>query len=194
MEASWYNRCVGAAFRSEGRLLARSKWRRNYLDLRCPDCDSADLMKVALAYQEGQFHVKTRTRLRAFLFGSDGPNLIVGRAATQGVHWTQLSKVLSPPRKWSYVRLILGSLIVTLAALFAYVVFVTSSPPPVTTLPLKLYVFLAPLVFLALAFAVWRHNHLGFAKEYAQWNRSFICQRCGAVSLHDVPRSSPARP
>jgi hypothetical protein len=194
MEASWYNRCLGDAFKSDGRFLARSKGRPNYLDLRCPDCNSADLKKVSLAYQEGQVHVNTRTGLRAFLFGSDGPNLIVGRAVTQGVHRTELSKVLSPPKKWSYVRLILGSLIVTLAALFGYVVFVASSPPPVSTFPMKIYVFLAPVVFLVLAFAVWRHNHLRFPREYARWSRSFICQRCGAVSLHDVPHSSSARP
>ena len=164
------------------------------MDLRCPDCNSANLKKVSLAYQENVRHVDTRTRLRAFLFGSDGLNLIVGRAVTQGVHWTQLSKPLSPPRKRSYVRLILGSLVVTVAALFAYVVFVASSPPPVSTLPLKMYVFLAPVIFLVLVFLLWRHNHLRFPQEYARWNRSFICQRCGAVSLHDVPRSSPARP
>jgi hypothetical protein len=163
------------------------------MDLRCPDCNSGDLKRLSLAYQESVCHEDTRTRLRAFLFGRDGPNLIVGRAVTEGVHWTQLSKRLSPPRKWSYVRLILGSVVVTLAALFAYVVFVASSPPPVTTLPLKMYVSLAPVVFLALAFAVWRHNHLRFPREYARWNRSFICQRCGAVSLHDAPSSAPAR-
>jgi hypothetical protein len=163
------------------------------MELRCPDCNSANLKKVSLAYQEGVRHVDTRTRLRAFLLGSDGPNLIVGGAATQGVHWTQLSKVLSPPRKWSYVRLILGSLIVTLAALFAYIVFVASSPPPVSTLPMKMYVCLAPVVFLVLVFLFWRHNQLRFPQEFARWDRSFICQRCGAVSLHDVPRSSPAR-
>jgi fatty acid desaturase len=164
------------------------------MELRCPDCNSADLKKISLAYQENVRHVDTRTRLRAFLFGSDGPNLIVGRAVTQGVHRTQLSKLLSPPRKWSYVRLIVGFLVVTLAVLFAYVVFVASSPPPVSTLPLKMYVFLAPVFFLVLVFLFWRHNHLRSPKEYARWNRSFICQRCGAVSLHDVPLSSPARP
>jgi hypothetical protein len=105
------------------------------MDLRCPDCNSADLKKASLVYQEGQFHVKTRTRLRAFLFGNDGPSLIVGKAVTQGVHWTQLSKVLSPPRKWSYARLVLGSAVVTVAALFGYILFVASSPPPVSTLP-----------------------------------------------------------
>ena len=161
------------------------------MDLRCPDCNSADLKKVSLAYQENVRHIDTRTRLRAFLFGSDGPNLLVGRAVTQGVHWTQLSKLLSPPRKWSYVRLIVGCLMVTLAALFAYAVFVASSPPPVSTLPMKMYVFLAPVIFLVLVFVFWRHNHLRFPQEYARWNRSFICQRCGEVSLHDVPRSSP---
>jgi hypothetical protein len=163
------------------------------MELRCPDCNSADLKKVSLAYQENVRHVDTRTRLRAFLFGSDGPNLIVGRAVTQGVHWTQLSKLLSPPRKRSYVRLILGFLVVTVAALLAYIVFVASNPPPVSTLPLRMYVFLAPVIFLVLVFLLWRHNHLRFPVEYARWNRSFICQRCGAVSLHDVPRSSPAR-
>ena len=164
------------------------------MDLRCPDCNSADLKKVSLAYQENVRHVDTRTRLCAFLFGSDGPNLIVGRAVAEGVHWTQLSKLLSPPRKWSYVRLIVGILVVTLAALFAYVVFVASSPPPVSTLPLKMYVVVAPVIFLVLVFLFWRHNHLRFPQEYARWDRSFICQRCGAVSLHDVPRSSPTRP
>lgn len=164
------------------------------MDLRCPNCNSADLKKVSFACQEGLSHVDTRTRLRAFLFGNNGPNLIVGRVVTQGVHWTQLSKGLTPPRKWSYVRLILGSLIVTLTALFAYVVFVASSHPPVSTLPLKMYVFLAPVIFLVLVFLFWRHNQLTFPQEYARWDRSFICQRCGAVSLHDVPRSSPVRP
>ena len=163
------------------------------MELRCPDCNSADLKKVSLAYQENVRHVDTRTRLRALLFGSDGPNLIVGRAVTQGIHWTQLSK-LSPPRKWSYARLSLGFLVVTLGALFAYVIFVASSPPPVSTLPMKMYVFLAPVVFLVLAFLFWRHNHLRFPQQYARWDRSFICQRCGAVSLHDVPQNSPVRP
>jgi hypothetical protein len=157
------------------------------MDLRCPDCNSVDLKRASLAYQESVRHVDTRTRLRAFLFGNEGPSLIVGKAVTQGVHWTQLSKVLSPPRKWSYVRLVLGSVVVTLAASFVYVIFVASSPPPVSTLPLKMYVFLAPVGFLVLAFAVWRHNYLRFPKEYAQWNRSFICQRCGTVSQHKLP-------
>jgi hypothetical protein len=184
---SRYNGALGNAIQREAHLRSPRPPRGQPMDLRCPDCNSPDLKRVSLAYHESVRHVDTRTRLRAFLFGDDGPSLIVGKAVTQGVHWTQLSKVLSPPRKWSYVRLFLGSLVVTLVALFAYVIFVASSPPPVTTLPLKMYVFLSPVVFLVLAFAVWRHNHLRFPKEYARWDCSFICQRCGAVSQHEVP-------
>jgi hypothetical protein len=182
-----YNGALGNAILREAHVRSPRPLRGKPMDLRCPDCNSAELKRLSLAYRESVRHVDTRTRLRAFLFGRDGPNLIVGGAATQGVQWTQLSNVISPPRKWSYVRLILESFVVTLAALFAYVVFVASSPPPVTTLPLKMYVFLAPVVFLVLAFAVWRHNRLRFPQEYAGWNRSFICQRCGAVSQHEVP-------
>ncbi len=188
-----YNRALGNAIQREANL--RSPWppRGQQMDLRCPECNSSDLKRVSLAYQESVHHVDTRTRLRAFLFGSDGPNLIVGKSVTQGVHWTPLSNVLSPPRKWSYARLILGSLVVTLTALFAYVIFVASSSPPVSTFPMKTYVFLAPVVFLVFVFLFWRHNHIRFPREYARWNGSFICQRCGAVSLHDVPSSAPVR-
>jgi fatty acid desaturase len=182
-----YNGALGNAIQREAYVHSPRPPRGKPMDLRCPDCNSTHLKRVSLAYQENVRQVDTRTRLRAFLFGNEGPSLIVGKAVTLGVHGTQLSKVLRPPRKWSYVRLILGSIVATVAATFAYIVFVASGTPPVSTLPLKLYVFLAPMVFLVLTFAVWRHNHLKFPREYARWDRSFICQRCGAVSQHEVP-------
>lgn len=161
------------------------------MDLRCPHCKSADLKRAALAYQDGLFRVDTRTRLRGFLFGEGGPTWLTGRAATRGTQQTELSKGLSPPRKRSYGRLVFWSMIITLVALGAYIVFVASSHPPVSTLPMKIYVFLAPVVFFVLVFLFWQHNHTTFPRKYAQWNRSFICQRCGVVSLHDVPRNFP---
>jgi hypothetical protein len=157
------------------------------MDLRCPDCNSADLKRLSLVYQEGLSRVNTRSRLLALVFGEGGPDLVVGRAATHGVQQTELSRTRKPPVKWSYRRLIFRATTLTFLALGAYIVFVALGTPPVSTLPLKLYVFLAPVVFLVLALAVWRHNHLTFPKEYARWDRSFICQRCGAVSQHEVP-------
>ena len=67
------------------------------MDLRCPKCNSADLKKFSLAYQEGLFQVDSRTRLSGVLVGEGGPDVVVGRATTRGIQQTALSKHLSPP-------------------------------------------------------------------------------------------------
>jgi hypothetical protein len=167
--------------------------KRQGMDLRCPSCNGADLKKVSLAFQEGMSRVKTSHRLLGLVFGHSCPGLLIGGAAGRGLQQTELSRTLKPPVKWSYLKLTLRSVFVTFVAFGGYVLFVAASTPPVSTLPMKLYVFLAPVVFVALAFSFWLHNHTTFPREYAQWNRSFICQRCGTVSLHDIPPSSIPR-
>ena len=62
------------------------------MDLRCPKCNSTDLKKVSLAYEEGLFQSEGRTRLRAVAVGSGGPDLVVGRAATRGTEQSALPR------------------------------------------------------------------------------------------------------
>ncbi len=102
------------------------------MDLRCPQCKSPDLKNVSLAYQEGLYRVDTGTRITGVLIGSGGPDVIVGRARTKGFRQTELSKLLSPPVKWSYLKLILWSGLFSLVALVAYVNHVMASRPPVS--------------------------------------------------------------
>jgi hypothetical protein len=152
------------------------------MDLRCPKCSSTDLKKVSLAYQEGLFHVTARTRMLGLLFASGGPDVMVGRATTTGVQQSALSKNLAPPTKWSYLKLILWSAATTFVALIAYVRVVMTSPPPVSSLPAKIYFAVAPLVFIFLFVSIWRHNNLTYRQQYSLWNDSYICSRCGMVS------------
>jgi hypothetical protein len=84
-------------------------------DLRCPNCGSADLKKVSLAYEEGLFCTVARTRLRAVAVDGRGPDLLVARATTRGSHQSVLSKQLRPPVKWSYRKLILWWVVVFLS-------------------------------------------------------------------------------
>jgi len=156
------------------------------MDLHCPRCGSTDFRKVSVAYQEGLYRVDTRTRITGVLIGSGGPDMIVGRTRTKGFRQTELSKLLSPPVKWSYWKLLLWSGIVSLVALIAYVNHVMGSRPPVSVLPVELYAVLAPAVFIVLAAAFWRHNHSTYGRRYAGWDRSFVCERCGAVSQHNL--------
>src|SRR5215470_11647496 len=152
------------------------------MDLRCPKCNSTDLKKVSLAYQEGTYHIHARTGIRGLLFAGGGPGVLVGRTTTRGSQQSALSKRLSPPSKWSYAKLVLWSGVVTLIALFLYAQHVMTSPSPVSSLPVKLYVGFAPVVLLLLLGIVWRHNHSTYLREYAEWDASFICERCGTVS------------
>jgi len=152
------------------------------MDLRCPKCNSTDLKKVSLAYQEGTYQINTRTGIRGLLFAGGGPGVLVGGATTRGSQQSALSKRLSPPSKWSYAKLVLWSGVVTLIALFLYVQHVMSSTPPVSSLPVRLYAVFAPVVLLLLVGIVWRHNHSTYRQKYAHWDKSFICERCGTVS------------
>jgi hypothetical protein len=156
------------------------------MDLRCPKCNSNNLKKVSLAYQEGTYHVNTRGRMRGLLFAGGGPDILVGRTTTGGSQQSALAKHLSPPSKWSYVKLVLWSGVVTFIALILYIQHVMSSSVLASSLPVRLYLIFAPVVWLLLVGIVWRHNSSTYKQKYAQWNESFICGRCGTVSKQAV--------
>jgi hypothetical protein len=155
------------------------------MQLRCPHCDSTDLKRLALVYQAGSSQIRARTRLRGLIFGEGGPSVFTAGATTDGNQQSELAKSVAPPLKWSYTRLVVRAALVTVAAFIACVIFVIVSTPPVSTLPMKLYVFLAPAVFCVCLFLTWRHNTLIFPRGFADWDRSFLCERCGKVSLQD---------
>lgn len=65
--------------------------------------------------------------MRGVLVGIGGPDIMVGSAATKGTHQTALSMRLSPPKKWSYLKLVVGLVVVSFIALIAYVHSVMAS-------------------------------------------------------------------
>ena len=157
------------------------------MDLRCPKCNSTDLKKVSLAYQEGLNRSDASTRLSAALVGGNGPDLVVGRATTRASHQSALSKRLSPPAKWSYLKV--GSWSVLAFLCFGWLVFyanaITTNSSTVSSVPLTLFAVLFACAFVLSLFVVWRHNHSTYPQRYAKWDRSFICQRCGNMSQQE---------
>jgi hypothetical protein len=154
------------------------------MDFRCPKCNSTDLKKVSLACEEGLYQTEGRTRLRAVAVGSGGPDLVVGRATTRGSQQSALSKKLTPPVKWSYLKVIGWSVLMFLCAawLVFYVNTITTNATTVLSAPLTAFGLISGAVFVLLLFVVWKHNHSNYRTQYAQWDNSFICERCGTVS------------
>jgi hypothetical protein len=155
------------------------------MDLRCPKCNSTDLKKASLAYQEGLYRADARTRLSAALVGGNGPDLMVGSATTQAFHQSALSKQLSPPAKWSYLKAGSWSVLALLCVgwLVFYVNTVATNSSTVLSPPLTLFALISAASFALLLFLVWKHNHFTYQKRFAEWDSSFFCERCGAVSI-----------
>jgi hypothetical protein len=154
------------------------------MDFVCPKCNSTDLKKVSLAFQEGLYSIHARTRMSAALVGGGGPDLLVGRVTTQAFHQSALSKQLNPPAKWSYLKV--SSWFVLAFMCVGWIVFyvntVATNSSTVSSFPLGLFALISASIFTPLLFLVWRHNHFTYQRQYAAWDRSFICQRCGTVS------------
>jgi len=152
--------------------------------LRCPNCNSTDLKKVSLACQEGLFCTVAHTRFRAGVVGGHGPDLVIGKATTRGFHQSVLSKQLNPPVKWSYRKLILWWALAFLSIgwIVFYINTITKNSGAVLSHPLTLFTFIAAATFLLLLVLFWRHNQTTHKRRYSQWERSFLCQRCGSVT------------
>jgi hypothetical protein len=152
------------------------------MELRCPKCGSTDLKKVSLVYEEGSSRIKTKSRLRGWSFGDDGPSVFVGTAETKGVLQTGLSERLQPPQKWSYVKPIGWCAATCLVLLIMYVHSVMGSAGKVSSLPGMVVTVAIGGLFLSLMFATWRHNRLVYPRQHESWAQSFVCLRCGGVT------------
>jgi len=140
------------------------------------------------------------TRFRAAVVGH-GPDFVIGKATTRGFHQSVLSKQLSPPVKWSYRKLILWWALAFLS--LGWIVFyinainaVTKNSGAVLSPPLTFFALLSAATFLLLLVLFWRHNQFTYKHRYSQWERLFLCQRCGTLTSRNTPSAKvvPFRP
>jgi len=149
--------------------------------MECSVCHSTNLVKISLAYEQGLSDYQGQSRSRGLLLGTAGFGLYGGRTTSTGTSQTRLSARLSPPTKWSYWT--------TLKVWFAGLIvvwFVGIALTPVNAYKAKefmrtfgwaLDVYLAALVLFG--WLVWRYNRRVFPVKRRNWDRSFLCRRCG---------------
>ena len=86
--------------------------------------------------------------------------------------------------KWSYRKLILWWALVFLSIGWI-VIYINIGPKhsyAVLSTPLILFSRLSAATFLLLLVLFWRHNRTTYRGRYSQWERSFLCQRCGSLT------------
>jgi hypothetical protein len=63
-----------------------------------------------------------------------------------------------------------------------YINTVTKDSSAVLSGRLVVFSGLSGATFLLLLVLFWRHNQSTHKRRYSQWERSFVCQRCGTVT------------
>ena len=89
--------------------------------------------------------------------------------------------------KWSYRKLILWWALAFLSIgwILFYTNAVTKNSAAVLWPPLTLFGLLSAATFLLLLVLFWRHNQSTYKRRYTQWERSFLCERCGTLTEQD---------
>jgi hypothetical protein len=56
----------------------------------------------------------------------------------------------------------------------------------VSSPPLMFFALISAVSFAFLMSLVWNHNHSTYQKRFAEWDCSFICERCGAIQSSEI--------
>ncbi|MGH9395679.1 MAG: hypothetical protein ACRD18_02350 [Terriglobia bacterium] len=146
-------------------------------------------MKLSLIHAEGFSDLKARSRGWGLLMGSGGADLGFGKFRTTGKIQTRLSQKVSPPRKWSYWKIIFGGLIGLLVLEFV-LGYVDTFLPAGGNFNHQLawfgYTWLGAVAFVLCV--TFRHNIWTVPQLCRRWDRSFMCRCCGNI----VPQAEQA--
>lgn len=150
------------------------------MNMQCPQCGSTEFTKLSLVYAHGFSETESRSRFWGFSFGE--PALGFGRAKTRGHLQTKLSLAVSPPKKMSYWKVIKWGFLVSLIVWWV-LLNLTAAPGGPRTLAHD-FTFIAyanGALLIFFLWVVWRYNRLVFPGRHANWDRSFMCTRCGHI-------------
>lgn len=152
------------------------------MNIECSQCGSNEFTKLSLVYAQGVSDLNAHSRGWGLIFGSAGADFGFGKFRTKGEIQTRLSQKASPPRKWSYWKIVFWGLIGLLVLDFTLGYadsFLRVGENFNQQLASFWYSYLG-VVALALCLAFW-HNLRVVPNRYRIWDRSFMCRRCGHI-------------
>ena len=160
--------------------------------MECSVCQSTNLVKVSLAYEQGLSEYKGGSRSHGLSLGTGGLGLWGGRAKTTGTFQTRLSARLSPPSKWSYWKTLKWWLVGLIILWFVVIAVLENSHNAKEISRAFSYGIDAYATALVILWSlIWRYNHRVFPKQHKRWDNSFMCRRCGETVAIPARRTPP---
>ncbi|MGO8791138.1 MAG: hypothetical protein ACLQVL_27665 [Terriglobia bacterium] len=160
--------------------------------MECSVCQSTNLVKVSLAYEQGLSEYKGKSRSHGLSLGTGGLGLWGGSARKTGAFQTRLSARLSPPVKRSYWKTFkwwLAGLVILWFVGIAVQENAHNANEFSHAFNYSMDVYAAALVILWAL--IWRFNRSVFPVRRRRWDRSFMCRRCGETMEIPARRTLP---
>lgn len=153
------------------------------MSLACPKCSSNDARSLSLIYREGLSIINTQTTSFGSAMGSGGGTAFGSSSGTTtGRQQSVLSRQAAPPAKKGWI---LWSILVVAFGLGAVGGMV--HPGIGTVFAIAIAVVSARMVMRARTF-----NAEEYPGLYQQWERSFMCNRCGEVFASELREAAGA--
>jgi hypothetical protein len=148
--------------------------------LACGACKSENIQKLSLVYEGGLSHAQGKETGVGLGLGVGGGGVGIGSSKYKGTSQSLLSKNAAPPVKRKLLKVgffyVLGAWLVYQFA------------------PGNLGIVLLLIAGGGLhGFRNWRYNQNTFPGLFRKWDSSFLCLKCGEISL-PMQEQSPAAP
>jgi len=142
----------------------------------CPTCNSNNIQKLSLVFENGLSHIDTRTSGSGVGVGVGGGGVGVGLGfgggRTRGTQMTATAAKAAPPQKRRYGWFVF----------FAVICFFIGESAHTW--------LLGTLLFGWLAFSAAKYNRTQFPILFRTWDEAYMCTRCGTIA--PPSRSGPA--
>lgn len=133
-------------------------------DIKCTACGSTDVQKLSMVHQSGISRIDATATGTAKSFGDFAP-FAETKTRTTGTQVSELAQQAAPPQPKSMALWVVLALALGIGPWF-------------------LNIHLEFIVWPLCGYMAWRtkkYNETVYAPRREQWNRSWMCHRCGSV-------------
>lgn len=143
--------------------------------MHCPACQSNNTKKLSMVYATGTRNYSSSSRGSGF---SSRGTISSRSTRRNSSSQTALATAASPPKRNSLINLIF--LFIVLPFVLMPLTSILSQEPDISIFKL-IFAFILFIAFSVGAFFLYKLINKPYEKRKADWNRAWICMRCGNV-------------
>lgn len=144
--------------------------------MQCPQCQSKNTKKLSMVYATGTRHSQSVSSSRSRSINSNLTARVGGsQSQRQSISQTALARAVSPPTPSRLPKIVAA----LLAFMFVFPAFVAVFSPSDISVFKRIFAFIMFVVFSAGTFFAYKFLNRNYEQQLSDWNRAWVCMRCG---------------